>query len=96
MTLKNCKVTFQPTNKELEIPVGTPLKEAMDLAGLDFDFPCGGRGKCGKCRVRVIEGLDNIMSLSRLLRKQRISSGLFCCSSRGYDCRTSSQRDKGA
>lgn len=56
MTLKNCKVTFQPTNKELEIPVGTPLKEAMDLAGLDFDFPCGGRGKCGKCRVRVIEG----------------------------------------
>lgn len=51
-----CKVTFYPAMKEVEVPAGTLLKEAIDLAGLDFDFPCGGRGKCGKCRVKVVQG----------------------------------------
>lgn len=54
--MKNCKVTFYPMDKEIEIPVGTPLKKAMDIAGLDFDFPCGGRGRCGKCRLQIRKG----------------------------------------
>jgi len=53
---KNYKVTFQPTNEEIEIPAGTPLKKAMDIAGLNFDYPCGGRGRCGKCRLQVRKG----------------------------------------
>jgi uncharacterized 2Fe-2S/4Fe-4S cluster protein (DUF4445 family) len=55
--MSNCKVTFYPMDKEIEIPVGTPLKKAMDIAELDFDFPCGGRGRCGKCRVRIQKGV---------------------------------------
>ena len=54
--MSNCKVTFYPMNKEIEIPVGTTLKKAMDIAELDFDFPCGGRGRCGKCRVQIQQG----------------------------------------
>lgn len=57
--MKNCKIAFYPDNKEIEIPVGTSLKKAMDLAELDFDFPCGGRGRCGKCRVRIVEGVPS-------------------------------------
>ena len=55
--MEKCKITFYPINKDMEVPVGTPLKKAMDDAGLDFDFPCGGRGRCGKCRVRIREGV---------------------------------------
>ncbi|HHV35488.1 MAG TPA: DUF4445 domain-containing protein [Syntrophomonadaceae bacterium] len=54
--MANCKVTLYPMDKEIEIPIGTSLKKAMDLAGLDFDFPCGGRGRCGKCRLQIREG----------------------------------------
>lgn len=54
--MSNCKVTFYPMNKEIKIPVGTSLKKAMDLAELDVDFPCGGRGRCGKCRVQIQRG----------------------------------------
>ncbi|MEG3069170.1 MAG: 2Fe-2S iron-sulfur cluster-binding protein [Syntrophaceticus schinkii] len=54
--MKNCKIIFCPMNKEIEIPVGTPLKKAMDIAELDFDFPCGGRGRCGKCRLQILKG----------------------------------------
>ncbi|HOV65288.1 MAG TPA: 2Fe-2S iron-sulfur cluster-binding protein, partial [Spirochaetia bacterium] len=26
------------------------------LDGLSFDAPCGGKGTCGKCRVRIVKG----------------------------------------
>ncbi|NLH27053.1 MAG: DUF4445 domain-containing protein [Syntrophomonadaceae bacterium] len=55
--MEKCKITFYPINKDMEVPVGTALKKAMNDAGLDFDFPCGGRGRCGKCRVRIREGV---------------------------------------
>src|SRR5690554_2673580 len=55
--MEKCKITFYPIHKDMEVPVGTPLKKAMDDAGLDFDFPCGGRGRCCKCRVRIREGV---------------------------------------
>ncbi|MCL6451936.1 MAG: 2Fe-2S iron-sulfur cluster binding domain-containing protein, partial [Acetobacteraceae bacterium] len=32
---------------------GTPLLDAARLAGVVLDSPCGGRGVCGKCRVRL-------------------------------------------
>lgn len=35
---------------------GTTVKDAIDLAGFDLDSPCGGRGRCGKCRVLLLEG----------------------------------------
>ena len=55
--MEKCKVTLYPLNKDIEVAVGTPLKKAMYDAGIDFDFPCGGRGRCGKCRVRIREGV---------------------------------------
>lgn len=35
---------------------GTNLLEAEREAGLKPDAPCGGQGKCGKCKVRIIRG----------------------------------------
>lgn len=74
--MENCKITFYPVMKEIEVPPGTPLKEAMDLAGLDFDFPCGGRGKCGKCRVKVLEGRIHPSDADKShLEKEEIADG---------------------
>jgi len=55
--MEKYKLTFYPVAKEIDVPAGTPLKEAMEMAGLDFDLPCGGQGKCGKCRVKVLDGV---------------------------------------
>jgi len=54
--LKRCKVTFQPVNQEIYISPGITVKDAINLAGLELDFPCGGRGKCGKCRLQIPKG----------------------------------------
>jgi uncharacterized 2Fe-2S/4Fe-4S cluster protein (DUF4445 family) len=54
--LQRFLVTFQPTGRDIYVSPGIVVKDAIYLARFDFDFPCGGRGKCGKCRVRINSG----------------------------------------
>lgn len=35
-------------------PSGIPLAEALAACGASVEQPCGGRGTCGKCRVRFV------------------------------------------
>ncbi|HHX74976.1 MAG TPA: DUF4445 domain-containing protein [Firmicutes bacterium] len=48
-------VTF-PGGLTFTVTAGTTLKEIMNDAGINFDFPCGGRGRCGKCKVLLTAG----------------------------------------
>ena len=49
------KLTFEPGDYVVDITEGTTIREAIITAGLDFDFPCGGRGACGKCRIKILD-----------------------------------------
>lgn len=49
-------VTFFPSGRQAAVLKGTTLLEAAAAAGLDVEGDCGGRGTCGKCRVRVLDG----------------------------------------
>jgi uncharacterized 2Fe-2S/4Fe-4S cluster protein (DUF4445 family) len=48
------RVEIQPLGASFEVPRGLPLREALFFRGLEF--PCGGRGICRGCRVRVLKG----------------------------------------
>jgi len=44
------------------VPEGTSLVEAARFAGIRIESPCGGAGRCGKCRMKVNERrLDNLL-----------------------------------
>jgi len=47
------KVTFLPEGKKVTLISPISLKEAINKANIDFRFPCGGKGLCGKCKVKV-------------------------------------------
>ncbi len=49
-------VTYEPSGTAVRVPVGTTLFNAAHWAGLPIESTCGGRGTCGKCGVRVLEG----------------------------------------
>lgn len=51
------KITFLPQQKAIAVPTGTNLLQAAALAGVPVEGNCGGKGTCGKCRVKVVEGL---------------------------------------
>jgi len=48
------RVRLLPLDRTLELPLGQPLREALFAHGVEF--PCGGRGRCKGCRVRVLRG----------------------------------------
>ena len=64
--MANHKVTLQPANQTVEVPTGSLVAEAIQLAGLEITQPCGGQGRCGRCAVQVTEGNVRRRSTLRL------------------------------
>ncbi len=46
-------LNFLPDGKRVQVPRGATLLEAAAHAGITLQSSCGGRGACGKCRVRL-------------------------------------------
>jgi uncharacterized 2Fe-2S/4Fe-4S cluster protein (DUF4445 family) len=57
MTTKN-KIIFHPDNKEMNVHQGTNILEAAIAAGVYINSPCGGKGVCSKCKVRIRHGQE--------------------------------------
>jgi uncharacterized 2Fe-2S/4Fe-4S cluster protein (DUF4445 family) len=67
-------LTIVPSNIELELPVGTPLKNVLHEYGVEF--PCGARGTCHGCRVRVVQGNWEPDAASRsILSSEELATG---------------------
>ncbi|MFX0089856.1 MAG: ASKHA domain-containing protein [Candidatus Hodarchaeota archaeon] len=52
MTLTK-EVVFQPEGKHAEVEIGSNILESAKLAGVDLTSVCGGKGKCGKCKIII-------------------------------------------
>jgi uncharacterized 2Fe-2S/4Fe-4S cluster protein (DUF4445 family) len=73
---RKLEVTYLPYERTTRVPAGTTLFSAAHWIGLPIDSTCGGRGTCGKCKVRVIEGRPDPSGADhRLLRPQEIAEG---------------------
>ena len=59
-------IIFQPPGKTIDVPPGTELLEAIRKAEIEIESPCGGRGTCGKCIVRITSGKVDSDSLGIL------------------------------
>ncbi|MBU4278596.1 MAG: DUF4445 domain-containing protein [Proteobacteria bacterium] len=46
------QVTFQPMGRRADPQPGQNLLQLAQSAGVGLEAPCGGKGLCGKCRVR--------------------------------------------
>ncbi|WP_294180125.1 corrinoid activation/regeneration protein AcsV [uncultured Clostridium sp.] len=75
------KIKFIPYNREIEVPKGENLLEAVRKAGIFMDTPCNGSGACGKCKVKKING--NIVSKnSRYITEEEEKDGyILACQS---------------
>ena len=48
------RIRLLPLDQTLEVPAGTSLQDVLFPQGVEF--PCGGRGRCKGCRIRVLAG----------------------------------------
>jgi uncharacterized 2Fe-2S/4Fe-4S cluster protein (DUF4445 family) len=68
------RVDLEPLGRSLEVEAGTPLQDLLFAHGVEF--PCGGRGKCKRCRVRVLAGTLNPTEEERqILGEVEIAAG---------------------
>lgn len=49
-------LSFFPSKKSITVADGTTLLAAVRQAGFSIPASCGGKGLCGKCRVKIIDG----------------------------------------
>ena len=47
------RIKFLPAELNIEVTHGANLMDVLRNNGLSIDAPCGGNGKCGKCRVLI-------------------------------------------
>jgi uncharacterized 2Fe-2S/4Fe-4S cluster protein (DUF4445 family) len=75
------QVRFEPGGETVSVPEGTLLHEAISRAGIPFNLPCGGQGRCGRCQVIVHQGSVRRRSELRLSRQQLGEGYALACQS---------------
>jgi uncharacterized 2Fe-2S/4Fe-4S cluster protein (DUF4445 family) len=79
------EILFQPSGRRVTVPAGTGLLDAARTAGIDTESPCGGKGTCGKCIVRIATGEVDSQSLG-VLAPGAVSDGyVLACRTRVLD-----------
>lgn len=53
----NISVTIHPSGRTVAVERGTPFSQALERVDARLAFPCGSKGRCGKCKVRFEKGV---------------------------------------
>src|SRR5262245_8693645 len=75
------KVTFVTEKRDIDVPAGSNLREEARKAGIEVYWGpyvylnCRGNGLCGKCRVLVKKGAENLSSPTTIERF-RLATGM--------------------
>jgi len=83
--LTDDNVVFADYRKATRLALGNSILDAAKKIDIEISAVCGGRGLCGKCRVVVKEGSQNLAEVSRLetmsLSREELNAGyrLACC-----------------
>ncbi|MDD4986584.1 MAG: ASKHA domain-containing protein, partial [Dehalococcoidales bacterium] len=95
--LGQVKVVFQPSERRGDIGSGKSIRQAAHELGVGIEGLCGGEGSCGKCRVRIEEGIfpwygiesrmDNLSPLTKtekklLTSRQQLDGYRLACQAR--------------
>ena len=62
------EISFKEPTGQSKVTVGRTLLDAVQAARLEISNICAGRGVCGKCRVVVMSGSENLSPVTSLER----------------------------
>ena len=85
------KVRFLPADVTVEVAAGTTLFDAGGRGGVGVDTACVGKGTCGLCRVKVIEGGESLSAYSE--EEERHLGNLYRLTRLRLACRTRVEGD---
>ena len=53
-------IRFKKSKPEIEVASGANLMKSLLAAGLPVASSCNSDGVCGKCGIRIVEGMENL------------------------------------
>jgi len=72
-------VRFLPSDKTVEVPCGTSLFDVAKQADVSVSVPCGCKGVCGKCLVKIEKGTVDFDEENRLLEELLNDNYVLIC-----------------
>lgn len=79
--MKRHTVTFYPGRRSIEVETGITIWEAANRLGMKITGPCGGQGKCGRCKV-ICSGLTGDEGREGLSKEEWGAGIRFACRTR--------------
>ncbi len=76
MSEQKVRVTILPWNLSFHVERGTLLRDFLMRKGILIDFPCGGRGLCGQCKVIIDPATESGKGGKRALTEGEIDRGI--------------------
>jgi uncharacterized 2Fe-2S/4Fe-4S cluster protein (DUF4445 family) len=74
--MRSHKLKFLPSEITIDVEAGTTVMEAAEKADVHINNLCGGKGICGRCRVKITDGKIRADRHSiSLLSKEEITEG---------------------
>ena len=80
------KVTCLPSQEALEVKEDTPLLTALLDKKIYIKSSCGGHASCSDCVIKIVEGKENINSLS--FAEERLLGNVFFITKERLSCQT--------
>jgi ferredoxin, 2Fe-2S len=87
------RIRFEPDGVEVEVPVGTNIKEAAERCGAHLGSACGGVCACSTCHVYVKEGLDDLSEME-MGEEDRLDSAFDVRANSRLGCQSQVQADR--
>ena len=78
-------IIFQPSGKTVRVKPGTELLDVAKQANIEIATPCGGKGTCGTCIVRIVSGQVNSDSLGVLSETEVNNGYILACRTKVFD-----------
>ncbi|HYA31482.1 MAG TPA: 2Fe-2S iron-sulfur cluster binding domain-containing protein, partial [Thermodesulfovibrionales bacterium] len=67
------------SGKTLPVPEGADIYHALKSQGVYLVSSCGGKGTCGKCKVKIVEGRAEVISQGNLGQRERDEELVLAC-----------------
>jgi len=59
----SARIRFEPDGLEVEVPIGSTIRQAAEQCGAHLGSACGGVCACSTCHVYVKAGLDDLSEM---------------------------------
>ena len=87
------RIRFEPDGIEAEVPLGTTIRQAAEVAGAQLGSACGGVCACSSCHVYVKEGLEDLSPVE-LNEEDRLDGAFDVRPSSRLGCQSHVLRDR--